>query len=597
MSRLLRLFLLASVAALAACRPAPTPPPIEPLESSILLEQPAEQAWAQIQALPETERQALQLTLLEQWAERSQWEAVTRYLPQINTEPLDEAERNRLRFTHAQAQYHYDDLNGALAQLLNLPASVAVLRLRIRVHDRLRHTGEAARARLLLATFPAASERQTLTQNAWNTLLAQPTDTLQTWRKESRHDLWRGWLDLALLARPRNRPQVSIRDTLNEWQARYPQHPAHGWLAQVEETLQDLYTTVQSVAVLIPVTGDLAAVGQAIRAGIELRLQQSDPAPSLRIYDTGDPNSSPEDLYWQATHDGAELIIGPFNKSSVARLTHQDGAFIDTISLNYLEGEQTAPPAFYQFGLLPEDEAHQVAERAWAEQHRSAVVLVPSSGWGQRILKAFTKRFEALGGTIAASAHYFPRESDHTVPIKTILNLADSEHRHQELEEVLGHEVIARPTRRQDIDMVFLVASPHTARLLKPQLDFYYADDLPVYATSHIYTGVPSPLKDRDLNGIRFCDIPMVLDATLQRHLARTEVASRQPRFTALGADAFLLATNLAYLKNRPGVTLNGWTGTLSLDAKQRVFRRLPWAEFRGGQAVPLQDPAPVNSP
>ena len=66
---------------------------------------------------------------------------------------------------------------------------------------------------------------------------------------------------------------------------------------------------------------------------------------------------------------------------------------------------------------------------------------------------------------------------------------------------------------------------------------FQYAGDLPVYATSHLYTGTNNPTQDQDLNGIRFCETPWLLnpsDPTRQQVAApvsytHLDVYKRQP--------------------------------------------------------------------
>ena len=136
--------------------------------------------------------------------------------------------------------------------------------------------------------------------------------------------------------------------------------------------------------------------------------------------------------------------------------------------------------------------------------------------------------------------------------------------------------------------MVFLASTTRNARLFKPQLDFYYADDLPVYATSHVYGGTPSPLQDRDLDEVLFCDIPLVLDTQLQEQLTSASSNRQLPRFVALGADAYLLAMRLDQLKHNPNVTLDGWTGRLTLRETRQVFRHLQWARFENGRVIPV---------
>lgn len=41
-----------------------------------------------------------------------------------------------------------------------------------------------------------------------------------------------------------------------------------------------------------------------------------------------------------------------------------------------------------------------------------------------------------------------------------------------------------------------------------PLLNYYYAGDVPVYATASVYGGSANPLKDKDLDGIIFATFP-----------------------------------------------------------------------------------------
>ena len=80
---------------------------------------------------------------------------------------------------------------------------------------------------------------------------------------------------------------------------------------------------------------------------------------------------------------------------------------------------------------------------------------------------------------------------------------------------------------------MFLAATPQQARQIKPTLAFQYAGDLPVYATSHLYTGTNNPTQDQDLNGIRFCETPWLLNPS---DPTRQQVAAHGPRPTAAWA-------------------------------------------------------------
>lgn len=576
---------LLAAALLAACAPAPPDaPPAAGWEELRAL--PPDEAWAGVDRHPPERRAGLRLDLLEEWARSERWDALAARLPELDALELGPPAADRRQRLRARLLLRSGEAAAALAALAGLPDDGATAALRIDAYERLGDAQGALRARLARADPDSAAGAA-----AWERLLATPAARLQDWRDAAADAAWRGWLDLALLSRPGSRPRVTPEETLREWELRYGDgHPARAWLPAALEALRALHPRVRRLAALLPVSGDYAPIGKALRAGIEARMraQPPDEAPELRIYDTGDPERSVDELYRQAVDEGAERIVGPFRKDAVTRLVRAGGPFAPTVSLNYLRADADAPAALVQFGLLPEDEALQAAERALADGRRAAAVFAPANDWGRRLERAFAARFEAGGGAVRSRAFYFPASSDYAATIKDALRLSAGERRRQAVEEALGREVVAQPARRRDLDMVFLAGTPRSARLFKPQLDFYRAADLPVYATSHVYAGTPSPLQDQDLDGIRFCDLPLVLDERLAAAGDSGPRARRLPRFTALGADAYLLAMNLDYLRLRPRARLEGWTGTLSLQDGGRVFRTLPWAQFRRGRAVPL---------
>ena len=152
----------------------------------------------------------------------------------------------------------------------------------------------------------------------------------------------------------------------------------------------------------------------------------------------------------------------------------------------------------------------------------------------------------------------------------------------------------AAPSRRRDVDFIFLAATPQQAQQIKPTLAFQYAGDVPVYSTSHLFTGTYNQAQYIDLNGIMFCETPWLLNVN---DPLRQQASTQWPqaggslgRLYAMGADAYLLAPRLNQLKALPETRLQGLSGSLSLSPTQRVERQLPWAEFRDGQVQALPD-------
>jgi hypothetical protein len=173
------------------------------------------------------------------------------------------------------------------------------------------------------------------------------------------------------------------------------------------------------------------------------------------------------------------------------------------------------------------------------------------------------------------------------------MNIDESQRRYRSLEHLLNEKISFTPRRRQDVDFVFLAAYPRQARQIRPQLKFFYAGDLPVYATSHVYTGNLNQERDRDMDGLAFGDMPWVLsESTTHRNLRTTldpyisKAGNQLQRLYALGIDAYNIIAALNTLKQYPYERFDGETGSLSLDGKQRIHRQLTWVKFRSGRPV-----------
>jgi len=262
---------------------------------------------------------------------------------------------------------------------------------------------------------------------------------------------------------------------------------------------------------------------------------------------------------------------------------------IPVLTLNYSENSFNHTENLFQFDLSPIDEAHQVAELAIMQNKFRAAVFYPDSDWGRRLNKAFTEHYEALGGKVLTESNYATNTNDYRRPIRALLNLDLSDIRRRKVENTLSLRIKSEPYRRQDIDMIFLVATHHSARGIMPAFKFHHASDLPVYSTSHVYTGKTNTDLDSDLNGLIFCDLPWILQNTSPLASTFAQNWPQQESLTrlfALGIDAYHLIYNLDYLKNKEYAFYHGQTGNIRLDENNRITRKLIWAKFIRGKAV-----------
>lgn len=404
-----------------------------------------------------------------------------------------------------------------------------------------------------------------------------------------------GWKQLLLLTRTAATPTVQSADVAT-WMAANPKHPASLNPPQAIAQLRQAATKpLKHIALLLPTQGALATPAQALRDGFLAAHYQTGARSDLKV--TLFDSSQVTDLnafYQQAAAAGVDMVVGPLEKPLVSQLNHQSSVPLPTLALNYSETPQATTQQLFQFGLAAEDEAREVARRAWADGQRRAVALVPSGEWGARVLAAFRQEWESRGGVLI-SAEQVNQPVQLAQQIANLLQLRESETRARSLKTALGTEQLdAQPVHRQDIDFVFLAATPAQARQIKPALAFQYAGGLPVYATSQLFEGNNDPARDRELNGIRFCDTPWMLGSDSSG--LRKQVVDQWPaaagslgRLYAMGADAYRLAPRIAQLQGTPSLRLEGLSGNLALSADQRVVRSLSWAEYRDGQLYRLE--------
>jgi outer membrane PBP1 activator LpoA protein len=449
---------------------------------------------------------------------------------------------------------------------------------------------EAARERVFIAPLLSEPARGDNHETIWTLVSSLPIEQLQD---TADADL-NGWLALARAAKTSSSIEQQ-QAAIDAWIEQNPQHPAAKQLPQALSQLKQLASQpLSKIALLLPQEGPLASVAQALRDGFMASYYQAQQngqnPPTIELYDSS-KLSSLDDFYRQAQASGVQLVVGPLEKSLVKQLNDRDQLPITTLALNYSDNDKTGPVQLFQFGLSAEDEARSVARRAWDDGMRRAVALVPRGEWGDRVLDAFRQSWLADGGTLIAAEHV-DQPVQLAQQIADLFQLRQSEARAKRLQKTLGGNISALPARRQDVDFIFLAATPQQAQQIKPTLTFQYAGDVPVYATSHLYSGNTGQTLPADLDGIRFCETPWLLDSNSPLH---QQVVAQWPqaggslgRLYAMGIDAYTLAPRLNQLKALPGTQIDGLTGQLSLNDTQRIERLLPWAEFQNGQVQRL---------
>ncbi len=412
-------------------------------------------------------------------------------------------------------------------------------------------------------------------------------------KQRSDNPVIKGWLDLARVMRSGQQDISKLENDLLDWGTRHPLHPVgDAFLSELLNNYQFEVSETKQIAVLLPMSGNLSKVTDTIKNGL-LSAYYNDSnspiKPVIKFYDSSNEKLTFQQLYEQAIYDGATHIIGPLDKIIINQLAQQSELDIPVLTLNYSENSLNYTENLFQFGLSPVDEAQQVAELAIRQNKFTAAVFYPDSEWGRRLYKAFSEHYQLLGGKVLTAADYVTNTNDYRRPVRALFNLDQSAIRRQKVENTISQKTESEPYRRQDIDMIFLVATHHSARGIMPAFKFHHAGDLPVYSTSHVYAGKLDRELDRDLNGLVFCDLPWILQNNSPLAKVFTQNWPQQEKLTrlfALGIDAYHLVYNLDYLKNNDYAFFDGQTGNIQLDDHNRITRKLLWAKFKKGKAV-----------
>ena len=431
-------------------------------------------------------------------------------------------------------------------------------------------------------------------KNIWELLANLSIRSLQQLLPAPAPDVLSGWMELVKIAKAYQLNPIDLKIQIRRWQQSYPDHPIHeAMLENLMLRKQEDVAVPDRIALLLPLSGTFEKASNAIRDGFIAAYysQLTERKQVIKIYDTSNPLKTFYDTYQQAVADGAQFIIGPLKKQSIQQLLEFDILPVPTMALNYIGLDAPPPSNLYMFGLSPEEEARQVAQRTWLDGHIRAATIYPSGPWGERVFNAFKNQWQSIGGLVVGKQTYNPTKRDFSQPIRNLLEINSSRQRFRTLTTVLHRKIKFTARRRQDVDFIFLAAYPRQARQIRPQIKFYHATDIPLYSTSHVFTGNLNPERDRDMDGMIFGDMPWVLTESTSHHGLRSDIetlisddGNRLQRLYALGIDAFNIIPAINTLSNYSYERFDGETGSLSLDEYRRIKRQLTWVTFRSGR-------------
>jgi branched-chain amino acid transport system substrate-binding protein len=162
-------------------------------------------------------------------------------------------------------------------------------------------------------------------------------------------------------------------------------------------------TARHRVALLVPLSGDNAAVGRSIANATTMALLDTN-AENLRIttYDTATGAGT---AAGRAIADGNKLILGPLVREDVAPILARARP-ADVPLVTFSNDTSVAAPDVFVMGHVPEQSVARTVAFASQRGARRFAALASNSDYGRRAADALSLAVAGVGGTLVATERY-----------------------------------------------------------------------------------------------------------------------------------------------------------------------------------------------
>ncbi|MBL6825390.1 MAG: penicillin-binding protein activator [Litoricola sp.] len=360
-------------------------------------------------------------------------------------------------------------------------------------------------------------------------------------------------------------------DAISQWLRKYRAHPLlKARLTDYEFLTEAALPDDFKVTVLLPLSGDWANAGRAIRDGILFEYQQRQTTVGVALTVIDSESLTPEQLIATGQSTDTEFVIGPLQKDKIAILLESQPRMpvllLNRIQTNALPLKSPT----YSLSLAVEDDAESTINQIAREVDQARVVVFHSdSPLGVRSAEAIRQQLTVVGGSHAGQ--FILDDKKPETAITQAFGVTDSENRRRELSKTLGLRLEHTPRIRQDMSAVVVHTDPKKAQRIRPLLDFYYLDQTPVYLIGTYRDDLHDIVED--LKNTRVMVTPWDLGTPAKQALTSRPLA--QGVFGSLvgvGIDAMNMAVQLGF---GGSTSIQGETGFLTLGADSMIHRQL----------------------
>jgi len=208
------------------------------------------------------------------------------------------------------------------------------------------------------------------------------------------------------IGRRRTAPQAALTPPAEVPQAPQAASPAEAPTPAASGAQRRIGAGAVKVALVLPLSGQGAAVGAAMRNAAELAFEEAQ-QPDLTIL-VEDDRSSPDgarDAAQEAVRQGAEIILGPVfagNVQAASTVARTAGKPV----IGFSTDATVAARNVYLLSFLPQAEVNRVVEESVAAGKRSFAALIPDTAYGNAVEAEFREVVARRGARVAAVERY-----------------------------------------------------------------------------------------------------------------------------------------------------------------------------------------------
>lgn len=368
-------------------------------------------------------------------------------------------------------------------------------------------------------------------------------------------------------------------------------------VAHFSSTLPQLLEDSVRVALLLPLSGSNAKLGQAMLNAAQLAVFNfANKKFELLVHDTKGTPQGASFAASSAISDGASIILGPLLAASVRAVAPLAQAANVPVAA-FSSDRSVVGNGTFTMGFLPSAEIWRIVSYARSQGIKRFAALAPNDIYGETVIDAFESAVIKNGGIVSRVQYYDPFASDFSPAVR---QLADYDIRRAELLkqrkdlEDSDNEVSRRALKRLEqlqtigdlpFDALLLAAGGERLLSIAALLPFYDIDPGKIRMLGTGQWDVPGLGAEPALiDGWFAAPSPEARINFMNTY--KSIYGKAAPRLATLAYDATALAAVMAKAESGPDFSILAITKPSGFWGRDGIFRFLPSGIVERGLAV-----------